>query len=80
MKDMIYRQDLYDRLQAVKEVQRQITAADVAFALRSIPSVDAVEVVRCRECIYHYGYSVSCENKQDDFFCSMGKRRPEYDK
>lgn len=48
----------------------------------NMPSVDAVEVVRCRECIYrdqsfrcialYFGF-----NPHDDWFCANGKRDAE---
>ena len=38
-----------------------------------LPAVDAVEVVRCRDCIYrHTRYN--CQGRQMDFFCADGKR------
>jgi hypothetical protein len=53
-----------------------------------VPTVDAVEVVRCRDCIYTrkvYGRLVckygtcACCILRDDFFCANGERR-DYDK
>lgn len=53
-------------------------------ALQDTPTVDAVEVVRCRDCIYTrkvYGRLV-CKHGtcagcilRDDFFCANGERR-----
>lgn len=55
-------------------------------ALDRIPTVDAVEVVRCKECIYA-SYSKAyrrlvCdvddgELVDEDFFCSCGRRKEE---
>lgn len=43
-----------------------------------IPSADAVEVVRCKDCI-HFDSEDDCECPMDvrysDFFCKMGERR-----
>lgn len=49
-----------------------------------VPTVDAVEVVRCRDCIYtrkvygrlvcKYGTCAGCILR-DDFFCANGERR-----
>ena len=52
--------------------------------LKGAPTVDAVEVVRCRECYYktHDGsgrpYCLQLKmylNKELDFFCKYGKRK-----
>lgn len=57
-------------------------------AIDSAPTVDAVEVVRCKDCEYSYesiGYiicshGVCCECiVQPDFYCAEGKRRNEND-
>ena len=52
--------------------------------LEKAPTVDAVEVVRCRDCIYtrkvygrlvcKYGTCAGCILR-DDFFCANGERR-----
>lgn len=40
------------------------------------PTVDAVEVVRCKDCIYrHTRYH--CQGRRMDFFCADGERKPE---
>ena len=50
-------------------------------SVRNAPTVDAVEVVRCKDCkryqldsIFHIGF---CDGKRckDDDFCSYGKRK-----
>lgn len=83
MKDLIYRQDLYDRLRALAKSQEQNTLTDVAFALQNIPSVDAVEVTRCRDCRFGLpdgnGF-VQCDSgifHKEDYFCAEGDRRIE---
>ena len=47
--------------------------------LREVPLVDAVPVVRCRECKYHKPIDYCTKHKQtgwfDDNFCSYGRRR-----
>lgn len=55
--------------------------------IEKAPTVDAVEVVRCRDCIYtrkvygrlvcKYGTCAGCI-LHDDFFCANGERR-DYD-
>ena len=45
----------------------------------SLPTIDAVPVVRCRECKYHKPIDYCTKHKQtgwfDDNFCSYGERR-----
>ena len=51
--------------------------------LREAPTVDAVEVVRCRECKYHEGEGIEmvyCPNMiggwvENEWFCANGKRK-----
>lgn len=53
--------------------------------LREAPTVDAVEVVRCRECKYRFGNNGHSKNgcpiidaniwMDDDDFCSHGERK-----
>ena len=57
--------------------------------VKKAPAVDAVEVVRCKDCKYyestHYGHMCKCWEawlpttvyfiREDDDFCSYGERR-----
>ena len=47
--------------------------------LREAPTVDAVEVVRCRECKHRDGIpgqpNIVCSQMHDDDFCSYGERK-----
>ena len=52
--------------------------------LKNAPTVDAVELVRCKDCVYYRRDSLYCENQgaiidppnwYDDDFCSYGERR-----
>ena len=89
MDDLISRQAAIDEaIEAVdewdggcnKERERHITEA-----LNSVPSADAVEVVRCRDCEYGaqntngdwYCRDIGCTIGDDDGsgFCSDGERR-----
>lgn len=55
---------------------------DVEHFIKDAPAVDAVPVVRCRECVLHdkcstedvFKFAVLSENKR---FCGVGKRREE---
>lgn len=56
-----------------------------AFQIANAPTVDAVEVVRCRECRYRFGNNGHSKNgchiidaniwMDDDDFCSHGERK-----
>ena len=49
-------------------------------SLDDAPTVDAVPVVRCRECTHYNGHwncDYFCEAVLDDDFCSYGERRTE---
>jgi hypothetical protein len=55
-----------------------VLIADVRAAINQAPEVDAVPVIRCRDCRYKYGSD--CDNfagvlVEDDYFCSMAERR-----
>jgi hypothetical protein len=52
---------------------------DLLDAINSMPTIDAVEVVRCKDCVYrdqefrciaiYYGF-----NPHDDWFCANGRK------
>ena len=74
--DALYDEIEYDALFSVQ------TAKDIVELIFSAPTVDAVEVVRCRECKYSdkdTGNLVYCTEYQTgkviDGFCNLGKRR-----
>lgn len=58
-------------------------AADVRKEIEIAPTVDAVEVVRCKDCMHRYTASncvIFCTqhitvSAEDDDFCSYGERR-----
>ena len=62
----------------------EYSESDIAYMIRKRPTVDAVEVVRCRECKhcdpenYHcdhpMGTAAPLRRKHDDF-CSYGERK-----
>lgn len=66
-----------------------MSANEVAMAVENAPTIDAVPVVRCRECIHNYGLSFNKEFNPNDIvcdywdtdglsyydFCSYGKRK-----
>lgn len=58
------------------------TEEDVIMMIMTAPTVDAVPVVRCRECKHHHDYGthfcdalgMDCPD-DSEFFCSYGERR-----
>lgn len=58
--------------------ERKQRDADI---LSELPSVDAVEVVRCKDCVYSEGFPWSAcpmlgtVKLKDDDFCSRGERK-----
>lgn len=85
MDDVIYRQDAVDAVTTecswtVYDEHGQLTpnGEEMLGALKNIPPVDAVEVVRCRDCKWHM--DKFCNNFNvigfdNDDFCSMGERK-----
>ena len=55
------------------------TAEDVIMMIKTAPTVDAVPVVRCRECKYRDGTpgqpNIQCGQMHEDDFCSYGERK-----
>lgn len=54
------------------------TLVQVKNILSHIPTADVVEVVRCKDCVYHYNPLADCCGvpfvTNDDDFCSWGER------
>lgn len=58
------------------------TAEDVIMMIKTAPTVDAVPVVRCRECKHHHdcdthfcdALGMDCPD-DSEFFCSYGERK-----
>lgn len=54
---------------------------DATDNLNAIPTVDAVPVVRCKDCKYRDGTpgqpNILCGNMHDDDFCNYGERKDE---
>ena len=72
---------LIDADVADKWMQQNNAFIDSAI-LKAIPTIDAVPVVRCRECIYcswHGDDLVDCDNFERDMmpddYCSVGERK-----
>lgn len=51
---------------------------DVMYALEEAPTIDAVEVVRCKDCKYwNNGDCYRLELSRPDDFCSYGEKKEE---
>lgn len=71
----------------LEKMKRTSRYFDVVFDVEEMPTVDAVEVVRCRNCIHYF--SGAClkiysdgnvsqdawQERDDDDFCSYGERK-----
>ena len=87
----MYCMELYNEMNYPGRSKEFMTAIDVAIAdLADAPTVDAVEVVRCRECKHHYWEQEPCHGKSvhycklphmrgvevfKEFFCYYGERK-----
>ena len=74
----------------LEKMKRTSRYFDVVFDVEEMPTVDAVEVVRCQECKYHYWEQEPCHGKSvhycklphmrgvevfKEFFCYYGERK-----
>ena len=74
----------------LEKMKRTSRYFDLVFDIEEMPTVDAVEVVRCRECKYHYWEQEPCHGKSvhycklphmrgvevfKEFFCYYGERK-----
>lgn len=76
-----------DAVNAVYHHCPSLTMIDAQSILHEAPSVDAVEVVRCRDCRYLYEDTIDgikelwcgvwTNATTDDAYCSWGKKRKE---
>ena len=76
---------LIDADALLEKMKRTSRYFDVVFDVEEMPTVDAVEVVRCRECKYRFGNNGHSKNgcpiidaniwMDDDDFCSHGERK-----
>ena len=74
----------------IEKMKRTSRYFDVVFDVEEMPTVDAVEVVRCGECKHHYWEQEPCHGKSvhycklphmigvevfKEFFCYYGERK-----
>lgn len=62
-----------------------LSATEVAMAVANAPTIDAVPVVRCKDCIWYNKDINQCRRQvcavmYADDFCSYGERRDEQEK
>ena len=80
---------LIDADALLEKMKRTSRYFDVVFDVEEMPTVDVVEVVRCRECKHHYWEQEPCHGKSvhycklphmrgvevfKEFFCYYGER------
>ena len=81
---------LIDANAFLEKMKRTSRYFDVVFDVEEMPTVDAVEVVRCRECKHHYWEQEPCHGRSvhycklphmrgvevfKEFFCYYGVRK-----
>lgn len=80
--DLIDRQRAIDALYGITAYHNRIPLFSAVFNIDKIPAVDAVEVVRCKDCahyadgvckLYSNNYLPMVEMDDEDF-CSRGRR------
>ena len=79
MSDLIDRQAAIDAVKAFLHNDDDWFQEAAAAEIKKLPTIDAVQVVRCKDCIYHKDDNVGhwCEHTLVTFegFCKSGKRR-----
>ena len=58
-----------------ERIHNRCTALSVLEELDSAPTVDAIEVVRCKDCKYFKTRLCENEDNYDDWFCADGERK-----
>ena len=74
------RMRLIDADAFLEKMKRTSRYFDVVFDVEEMPTVDAVVVVRCKDCKHRFKDSW-CEYADDDdnFYCARGERKEGYD-
>ena len=77
--DLISRKSVLDWLSPYLHIGERVDPEALVEDIRQIKAVDAVPVVRCRECKYHNKppcpMRLSFNWTEDDDFCSYGERK-----
>lgn len=73
-------ENIYDNIPAPYEDSRE-AKEECLCAIEEAPTIDAVPVVRCKDCKYRDGTpgqpNILCAQMHEDDFCSYGERRAE---
>lgn len=80
MDDLIRKQTVLNMIDDVQFGNITHRLSQLHEAVRNYPTVDAVEVVRCKDCIYcssDFRCSEIERNVDSDFFCEKGFRKPD---
>ena len=82
----VYCMELYNEMNYPGRSEEFMTAIDVAIAdLADAPTVDAVPVVRCKDCVVPHNKYTGCPELNGlvtppDFYCPFGERKEGADK
>ena len=81
-KRLIDANDLWSDIMMLPHNGDMISSEEVEQAIKDAPTVDAVEVVRCKDCRYFDGVLGRCDNHDFSIlpneFCSYGERRTDH--
>lgn len=80
MSDLISRADAIEAVRLESAKRGSLGRGDILNILSALPSADAVEVVRCKECRHRDLFSCPLADndfQKDDDYCSWGERREE---
>jgi hypothetical protein len=73
-------ENIYDNISAPYEDSRE-AKEECLCAIEEAPTIDAVPVVRCKDCKYRDGTpgqpNILCAQMHEDDFCSYGERKEE---
>ena len=53
----------------------EYSESDIGYMIRRRPTIDAVPVIRCKDCKYFQTRLCENENNYDDWFCADGERK-----
>ena len=72
--------DLWSDIMMLPHNGDMISSEEVEQAIKDAPTVDAVEVVRCRDCKHYMTIHCTCDGCciSDDWYCADGERRTDH--
>lgn len=76
MNDLISKATVRDLINTWGRIENESVRMQLLHSdLNTIPSVDAVPVVRCKDCKYYVFCYLGVETPREDFYCADGERR-----